>query len=263
MVQHFLEKLDHDLKKSLIEQLRILWTHSSTAIEGNTLTLGETAQVLSEGLTISGKSLRDHNEVVGHARAFDLIQKYISENITITKKELFELHRIVQTEIVQDVYHPVGSWKNEPNSTVIVIDENQITNDTYAKPNQVESLMNTWLNNLNQTSDTFDPIKKYTELHTGFVRIHPFADGNGRLARLLSNFPLIKAGYVPVVIDRKKRIEYIHLLAKWQLKIGRVIDSENLIVKNQEYLDIENFFNHSWSLAQNLVDEHLKIQANR
>ncbi len=74
---YFLENLDKDLQTALIIQLRNLWTHTSTAIEGNTLTLGETAFVLEEGLTISGKPLKDHEEVVGHARAIDLDRKSV------------------------------------------------------------------------------------------------------------------------------------------------------------------------------------------
>ena len=68
-----LKDLDRDLKKALLVQLRNLWTHTSTAMEGNTLSLGETAFVLEEGLTIAGKPLKDHQEVVGHARAIDLV----------------------------------------------------------------------------------------------------------------------------------------------------------------------------------------------
>ncbi len=73
----FLNGLDDDLRKALLIQFRNLWTHTSTAIEGNTLTLGETAFVLEEGLTISGKPLKYHEEVVGHARAIDLIYDFI------------------------------------------------------------------------------------------------------------------------------------------------------------------------------------------
>ena len=69
----FLQNLDSDLKSALKARLRDLWTHTSTAIEGNTLTLGETKFVIEEGLTVSGKPLKDHHEVVGHARAIDLV----------------------------------------------------------------------------------------------------------------------------------------------------------------------------------------------
>ena len=84
----FLEGLDGDICKALMAQLRNLWTHTSTAIEGNTLTLGETAFVLEEGLTISGKPLKDHEEVVGHARAIDFVYDLIRRKSDLTEKDL-------------------------------------------------------------------------------------------------------------------------------------------------------------------------------
>ena len=91
----FLQDLDNDIREALLAQLRNLWTHTSTAIEGNTLTLGETAFVLEEGLTISGKPLKDHEEVVGHARAIDLIYDLIRRESDLTEKDLFDLHNAV------------------------------------------------------------------------------------------------------------------------------------------------------------------------
>ena len=95
-------------------QLRDLWTHSSTAIEGNTLTLGETKFVIEEALTVSGKPLKDHQEVVGHARAIDLIYVMVGK-AEINDTDLFELHKAIITQAVVDVYKPVGGWKKEPN----------------------------------------------------------------------------------------------------------------------------------------------------
>lgn len=86
---NFLNGLDQDLQKALLTQLRNLWTHTSTAIEGNTLTLGETAFVLEEGLTISGKLLKDHEEVVGHARASDVVYAFVESGSDLTEKDLF------------------------------------------------------------------------------------------------------------------------------------------------------------------------------
>jgi len=99
----FLKNLDEDIRKSLVSQIRNLWTHSSTAIEGNTLTLGETAFVIEEGLTVSGKPLKDHQEVVGHARAIDLIYGMIEKNSPITEEDLFDLHRSIQTTLIIDM----------------------------------------------------------------------------------------------------------------------------------------------------------------
>jgi Fic family protein len=122
----FLQDLDNDIRDALLIQLRNLWTHTSTAIEGNTLTLGETAFVLEEGLTISGKPLKDHEEVVGHARAIDLIYDLIGRESNLTEKDLFDLHKAVQTERIIDVYKPAGAWKVEHNSTVIIFGDRQI-----------------------------------------------------------------------------------------------------------------------------------------
>ncbi len=122
----FLQDLDNDIRDALLIQLRNLWTHTSTAIEGNTLTLGETAFVLEEGLTISGKPLKDHEEVVGHARAIDLIYDLIGRESNLTEKDLFDLHKAVQTERIIDVYKPAGAWKVEHNSTVIISGDRQI-----------------------------------------------------------------------------------------------------------------------------------------
>lgn len=122
----FLKNLDEDIRKSLVVQIRNLWTHSSTAIEGNTLTLGETAFVIEEGLTVSGKPLKDHQEVVGHARAIDLIYGMFEKNTPITEKDLFDLHRSIQTAIIFDIYKPIGGWKKEPNGTTMVKGDKQI-----------------------------------------------------------------------------------------------------------------------------------------
>ena len=85
--------LDRDLQQSLLNQIRDLWTHTSTALEGNTLTLGETKLVIEEGLTVSGKPLKDHQEVMGHARAIALI--YEGLDGPMTESRLFDLHRAV------------------------------------------------------------------------------------------------------------------------------------------------------------------------
>jgi Fic family protein len=136
----FLKDLDNDIRDALLAQLRNLWTHTSTAIEGNTLTLGETAFVLEEGLTISGKSLKDHEEVVGHAKAIDLVYDLIRRESQLTEKDLFDLHKTVQTERVVDVYKPVGAWKVEPNSTVIVSGNDQVIFE-YAPSKDVPELI--------------------------------------------------------------------------------------------------------------------------
>ncbi|MFZ0612694.1 MAG: Fic family protein, partial [Desulfobacterales bacterium] len=233
-VLHFLKNLDNDLRESLLIQLRNLWTHTSTAIEGNTLTLGETAFVLGEGLTISGKPLKDHQEVVGHARAIDLVYEYLEQGRTFTEVDLFALHKAVQTEVVVDVYKPVGGWKKEPNSTVAVVDEKQVIFE-YAPPADVPGLMANWLKLFNEQCQTIMPedrrqaLEAYVHLHLAFVRIHPFFDGNGRLARLVANIPVLNAGLPPIIIPREQRKTYIDELSAYHYAVRQIRAGDELV----------------------------------
>jgi len=207
-------------------QVRDLWTHGSAALEGNTLTLGETKFVIEEGLTVSGKPLKDHEEVVGHARAIELIYELLDTwpGRPITEAQLFDLHRAVQTGIVTDIYKPIGGWKLEPNGTYAVDADGRQTFIDYAAPSDVPALMQLWLAELNrlgaQTLDEHAALAAYARLHLGLVHIHPFWDGNGRMARLLANLPVLRSGYLPVVIDVRDRKRYIDRLSAYQIAVG-------------------------------------------
>jgi Fic family protein len=216
--------LDSDIRAALLCQVRDLWTHGSTAIEGNTLTLGETKFVIEEGLTVSGKPLKDHQEVVGHARAIGLIYGWLDSDVTVER--LFDLHRAVQTAVVADIFEPYGAWKLEPNGTYAVTREGVQTFIEYARPDDIPVLMNTWLGELNricrQALSETDAIDAYAHLHLGFVHIHPFCDGNGRMARLLANLSLLRSGHLPLVIDVSARKSYIDILADYEIASGHL-----------------------------------------
>jgi Fic family protein len=218
--------LDPDLQRSLLAQVRDLWTYGSTALEGNTLTLGETKFVIEEGLTVSGKPLKDHQEVVGHARAIELVYGLLEDwpARPVTAEQLFALHGAVQTSMVTDIYKPIGAWKREPNGTYAVTEDGRQTFIDYAAPADVPALMDAWLAELNRQGaaalDEDAALTAYARLHLGFVHIHPFWDGNGRMARLVANLPLLRAGQLPVVIDARERKRYIDTLAAYQLAVG-------------------------------------------
>ncbi len=261
----FMQDLDNDIRDALLAQLRNIWTHTSTAIEGNTLTLGETAFVLEEGLTISGKPLKDHEEVVGHARAIDLVYEFIRRKSDLTEKDLFDLHKAVQTERIVDVYKPVGAWKVEPNSTVIVSGDTQ-TIFEYASPKDVPELMQGWLALFQNTCKENTASKEaalsaYVCLHVSFVRIHPFWDGNGRMARLIANVPVIRSGYPPIIIPKERRQEYIEALSEYHLSVGPVIARSELLPDVNKLDRFKRFCAESWSQSIRLLDEaHTKQQ---
>jgi Fic family protein len=253
----FLDGLDPDLRRGLLEQLRILWTHHSTAIEGNTLTLGETQFVLGEGLTIAGKPLREHEEVVGHARAIDLLTDWLGSGRPLRETDLFELHRAVQTERVLDIYAPVGRWKVEPNGAQVVVDGRLVFNDTYAYPEDVPALMQSWLALLadrrGAALERDAALVAYVDLHASFVRIHPFADGNGRLARLLANVPVLEGGLPPLVIPSTEREAYLRHLAAWQIGAGRITPDSELVSKRDPLEPFVDLCRAAWQASLELV----------
>ena len=262
----FLENLDDDIRKALVAQLRNLWTHESTAIEGNTLTLGETAFVIEEGLTVSGKPLKDHQEVMGHARAIDLLYEMVDRSSKITESDIFLLHQAVQTTSVFDIYKPIGNWKKEPNGTYIVNDEKQIFYE-YATPEDVPVLMEKWIDflnfKINSTKSRDEAVSAYADLHIGFVWIHPFFDGNGRIARLIANLPVLKAGLPPIMIPKLKRREYLLCLSRYSLAVNPPDKNSTMIPINDNLIQFRNLCRQSWEESITLVENARKKQSER
>lgn len=260
-----LNVLDADLREAFLEKLRVRWTHTSTALEGNTLTEGDTLGVLRYGLTISGKPLRHHNEVVGHSRALDLLYSWIAEGRELQADDLHSLHQAVQTSVDVDYLKPVGAWKSEPNSTLAKQGGKAVINDTYAKPEQVQALMQSWLAGFQARRKAAEvtALETYVWSHSTFVRIHPYADGNGRMARLLANVPVIEKGHLPIFIPAERRLEYIEALAHWQLASGTVVPGSSL----EGNLDYLQPFHQLCEACQNeseaLMAEVLTLQARR
>jgi Fic family protein len=260
-----LQGLDRDIQQSLLDQFRDLWTHTSTALEGNALTLGETKFVIEEGLTVSGKPLKDHQEVMGHARAIELI--YQSLGGAITEPRLFDLHRAVQSEAVAHIYKPHGAWKVEPNGAYAVTEDGRQTFIEYATPEDAPALMTEWLAELNrfanETLSETDALSAYAKLHLGFVHIHPFWDGNGRMARLLSNIPVLRSGHLPVVIDVRDRKEYINILTRYELETGQLSLDTGVWPKEAQDAPFQAFCQRAYQATQHLIAQARDQQAKR
>ena len=253
----FLRGLSASRKTALLDQLRDLWTHHSTAVEGNTLTLGDTHFVLAHGLTVSGKSLKDHEEVIGHARAIDILYKSLAR--PISDSIVFELHKAVQTAAVIDIYKPNGAWKVEANGTYVVTRDGRQVYLEYAAPGEVSYLMQEILSEINLSPEpalTLDTAPKaYAKIHAAIAHTHPFWDGNGRIARLLANLPLLRAGLPPIVIPLERRQDYIQVLADYELSLG-AIDRHTGAWPNLSLLgEFEAFCVECYASTRALVDE--------
>jgi len=261
----FYEGLSPDIRDALVKQIASVWTHDSTAIEGNTLTLGETVKVLELGLTISGKSLREHQEVYGHARAIELIYRMIQKP-SLTEEDLFDLHRSVMDKSPMDVLNPVGDWKQDFNGTTGVIEGKSIYME-YASPIDVPQLMARWLKDFNKTLDSVrkpaDALALYARAHMSFVRIHPFFDGNGRMARLIANLPVLRGGYPPLVIPQEKRSEYIDLLWEYQNAVGKIKRGSQLLPRHPAIERFRVMIQENWKQTVALMEDALRRETAR
>jgi Fic family protein len=256
----FLNDIPKHRRPAVLEQIRDLWTHNSTALEGNTLTLGDTHAVLGLGLTVSGKPLREHQEILGHAKAIELLYQCIST--PLTKEVIYKLHKAVQTEIVHDIYKPIGAWKVEVNGTYAVSSEGKQVFIEYAHPMHVDGLMEAVIKLINAVDVSIVSFKTaahyFAKVHMAIVHIHPFCDGNGRIARLLSNIILLKAGLPPLVIEKSQRREYIECLADYQVEVGQLTNATGLWPNEEALESFINFCEYSYNATKELIDEAKK-----
>ncbi len=253
----FLKDLTTTKQRELLQRLKVEWTYTSNALEGNTISLGDTQFIIEHGLTIKGKSIQEHIEVIGHARAVDLIYDYLDKDI-LEKQDIFNLHQAVQTQVVMDIYSPIGNWKQEDNGRYIKTEEKLIYME-YPKPEDIEHLMQLWLKDFNAQNDLINEqqaIHAYTKLHLAFTSIHPFFDGNGRMARLLANIPLLKNGFVPIVVNNQDRQNYLEVLSKYDLSAPNLNQqTTQLIIENSAFKSLKHFFEQQYKNTKILVEE--------
>jgi Fic family protein len=253
--QPFFRDLPADIREALIRQLTALWTFDSTSIEGNTLTLGETIKVLELGLTISGKPLKDHEEVYGHAQGVELIFSLMNKN-RIEDQDLFDLHRCVMQKCAIDALRPIGNWKRDFNGTNGIIDEKPVYME-YASPDDTPCLMHRWIKEFNRklqsASSPTKAINVYAWSHLTFVRIHPFFDGNGRIARLIANLPLLRCGHPPLLISPAQRANYIDRLWEYENAVGVIKPSGPLLPPHPSIANFKSLLRAEWQESHKLV----------
>ncbi len=248
----------------LKERFEIEWTYNSNAIEGNTLTLRETMLVLKEGLTIGGKSLREHLEVTNHKAAIDFVYGLVTKP-HITERDLLEVHALVLGKIDP---HNAGFYRRE---------RVRITGSDHSPPSpeKVPKLMTEFTAKFSEEpADLLKVVEFAAWVHFQLVDIHPFIDGNGRTARLLMNLFLIRHGFPPAVILKNERLKYYDVLD--EAHRGNLQPFAQLIAKSVErsldlYLEVLENPSHETDLISlseatkhcNYSQEYLSLLARR
>jgi Fic family protein len=188
--------------KRLKEQFTVEWIYNSNAIEGSTLTLRETQLILETGLTIGGKSLREHFEVTNHRDAIDYVESLVGQNELITPFHVRQIHNLVLSQIDDE---NAGQYRK---TEVRIAGAKHIPPEAWEVPQR----MTEWGAWLKDAQNNIHPIELAAQAHHGLVALHPFVDGNGRTARLVMNLILFQHGYPPAVILRINRKQYYQVL---------------------------------------------------
>lgn len=206
----------------LHENMVIEWTYHSNAIEGNSLTLRETALVLREGMTIKGKSLREHFEAKNHESAIKELEDIVKKKQALSERVILRLHELV-LENIEEEY--AGRYRP---GQVRIIGANFLP--PHAR--KVPDLMADYVSRTQQNPEKMHPVLLAARAHHRFVWIHPFIDGNGRTGRLLMNMLLMQGGFPPAIILRNDRKKYYDALNqanegkfdKIELLIGQAVE---------------------------------------
>lgn len=227
-----LRPLPAEALKKIQDALDIEYTYESNRIEGNTLTLQETALVVNEGVTISGKSMREHLEAINHAQAIGFIKDIAKHNIEIDGRLIREIHAIILHSIDKA---NAGKYRNV---------QVMISGSQYLPPQPylIEPQMETFIAEYNRMVEANEhPVIIAAYLHDELVRIHPFIDGNGRTSRLLMNLYLLSKGYVVLSLkgDNESKRRYYEALEKSHTEHD-LIDFYTLVAE-REKADLQRY----------------------
>lgn len=223
------DKISKKTFEDINRDFELTFTHDSTKIEGNTLTIFEVKTILEDGISIGGKKLREIYEVINNQKAFNFIKNSIKNNEDLTEDKIKDIHEIV----VENIFFG-GIYRN------INV---RISGASFIPPEftKVREEIKNFIFDYKVLKKKLNPIELAGFVHAEFVRIHPFSDGNGRCARLLMNYILMENNFKPITINPNDRIEYYNALDFY----GKNRDLKNLnlfinlIMKNEMKILLE------------------------
>lgn len=247
MFQLIFPRLSDAEKKDWEDNFRVEFTHDSTSIEGNTLTLIETKMILEDKIVPAETSLKELDEVRGHADAWDFVRESVSKGIPLTENIIRDIHeRVLPVKGVGGFYRKIPVY---------------IRGAQHVPPNPIHVW--DYMKNFDyqiQHRAFPDDIEKAAWIHAELVKIHPFQDGNGRTARLTMNYHLMNHGYPPTSIKKKNREEYFKTLEEYALH-ENIQPFKQLLIENMNR-EMDSFLTmHSYSVLSADLDGHPDLQA--
>ena len=203
------------------QAFEIEYTHNSTAIEGNTLTLIETKLVLEDGISVGGKQLREIYEQVNHQKAFRYVKDCIANGMALDEKIVKELHALLMSNIIiGGVYRNVDVYISGARHTP-------------PSPNEMYRQVKNFYADWGWKGDVWNAIELAAWTHAEFVKIHPYPDGNGRTSRLIMNYQLMAKGFLPISIAKENRLEYFNTLEAYAVE-GNLSPFADMIAELEE-----------------------------
>lgn len=196
--------LNQQVLQQIEADLMVKYNQQSNAIEGNSLDIFETRVLLESGITANGKPFKDHLDILNHQEAIFYLVDLVRENEPLSEKAIKNFHYLILQRTENE--REAGKYRQIP--VVIRGAEHQPPQPYLVEP-QMEDLIQ-W----NQQAQTLHPIARIAQLHSRFVAIHPFIDGNGRTGRLLMNLELMKAGFQVTILKAERRMDYYRALAQ-------------------------------------------------
>ena len=220
--------------KNLKRLFDIDFTFNSTAIEGNTFTLQETRIVLLDGITVGGKTTREHLEIVNHKEAIDFIESIAHKKLEDYRRtDIMNIHYLVLKGIDSE---NAGKFRSSP--VYVRLKSGSIY--TFPDPLKITDEMDGFFSWFFAPKDEH-PVLVAAEAHTRFVSIHPFVDGNGRTARLLMNLILFHHGFTPAIIKVSQRAQYLDAIEEWQqndnTEAFRILLANSVLESMEIYLE--------------------------
>lgn len=274
-------ELSPEVKKKINYKFRLDWNYYSNSMEGNTLTIDETRSVMVGNLTVGGKPIKDVLEMKGHDEVIAAILKIGKGELRLSESRIRNIHKGIMHEEDKEKKKKIGVWKTEPNYIYNYKNERF----DFALPADVAVRMHDLLNKTNAEIDAIEhnkkgaihPIDLALQFHLDYVLIHPFYDGNGRTARILTNLLLISFGYPPCWVKTSERDIYNQYISDIQgyggspdlffdFAADNILRSQNLVLDAIAGKDISEFDDIDKELAllrADLLGEHaLQIRSN-